>query len=221
MFIKDGFFWRFMPMLSTDDGADGSNQGNPAPADNGGSADGDTQDGEHGQDNGNSNDEVTKLKQELARQKEAINKATKEAADYKRQLRAKQSAEEIAAEEQKAQDEATKKELEALRREVASAKTIKAVMSKLGTDEEVSGKISEYLYGAEDIENALTEIQRAWTAKEKALRLEFGRVPAPGAGGANGEDAEMQKAVALAKEIGRERASTGRSVKDSLAGYVR
>lgn len=221
MFINDGFFWRFMPMLSPDDGADGSTQGNPAPADNDGSADGNTHDGEHGQDNGNSNDEVTKLKQELARQKEAINKATKEAADYKRQLRAKQSAEEIAAEEQKAQDEATKKELEALRREVASAKTIKAVMSKLGTDEEVSGKISEYLYGAEDIENALTEIQRAWTAKEKALRLEFGRVPAPGAGGANGEDAEMQKAVALAKEIGRERASTGRSVKDSLAGYVR
>ena len=165
--------------------------------------------------------ELAKAKADYAKLKAALDKATKEAGDAKKALRAKQSAEEIAAEEQKAQDEATKKELEALRREVASAKTIKAVMSKLGTDEEVSGKISEYLHGAEDIENALTEIQRAWSAKEKALRLEFGRVPAPGAGGANGEDAEMQKAVALAKEIGRERASTGRSVKDSLAGYVR
>ena len=219
MFYKDGCFWRFLPMLSPDDGG-ASEQGTPAQSDNSGAVGGDDHDGEHGED-GNGNEEITKLKQELARQKEAINKATKEAADYKRQLRAKQSAEEIAAEEQKAQDEATRKELEALRREVASAKTIKAVMSKLGTDEEVSGKISEYLYGAEDIENALTEIQRAWTAKEKALRLEYGRVPAPGAGGANGEDAEMQKAINLAKEIGRERASTGKSVKDNLAGYVR
>lgn len=166
-------------------------------------------------------EEVTKLKAELARQKEAINKATREAADYKRQLRAKQSAEEIAAEEKKAADEARDKEIEELRKEVAKARIVKNVMGKFGTDEEVSNKISEYLYGAADIENALTEIQRAWTAKEKALRLEFGKIPAPGAGNANGEDAEAQKAIKLAQEIGRERALSGKSVKDTLGSYVR
>lgn len=166
-------------------------------------------------------DEIAKLKADLAKQKEAINKATKEAAEYKRALRAKQSAEEIAAEEKKAADEATQKEIEELRREVARAKTVKNVMSRLGTDEEVSGKIAEYLYGAEDIENALTELQRAWAAKEKALRLEYGKVPAPGAGGANGEDAEMQKAIKMARDMGRERAESGKSLKERLGGYIR
>ena len=167
------------------------------------------------------NDEIAKLRIELARQKEAINKATKEAADYKRALRAKQSEEEIAAEEKKATEEATKKEIEELRREVAREKTVKTIMSRLGTDEETSGKIAEYLYGAEDADAALTEMQRAWTAREKALRLEYGRIPAPGAGGANGEDAEMQKAINLAKEIGRERAMSGKSLKETLGAYVR
>lgn len=170
---------------------------------------------------GNGNDELQKVKSDYAKLKAALDKATKEAGDYRKQLRAKQSAEEIAAEEKKAADEAAKKEIEELRREVARAKTVKTVMSKLGTDEEVSGKIAEYLYGAEDADAALTEMQRAWEKREKALRLEFGKIPAPGAGGANGEDAERQKAINLAKEIGRERAMSGQSLRDSLGAYIR
>lgn len=165
--------------------------------------------------------ELAKAKADYAKLKAALDKATKEAGDARKALRAKQTAEEIAAEEKKAQDEAQAKEIEELRREVARAKTVKNVMAKLGTDEEVSGKISEYLYGAEDIENALTEIQRAWTAKEKALRLEYGKIPAPGAGGANGEDEGMRKAIELAKELGRERAGSGKSIKETLGGYMR
>lgn len=166
-------------------------------------------------------DEVAKLKLELARQKEAINKATREAADYKRQLRAKQSAEEIAAEEKKATEEATQKEIAELRKEVARAKTVKSVMARLGTDEETSGKIAEYLYGAEDAEAALTELQRAWASREKKIRLEFGKIPAPGAGDSNGEDAVKAKAINLAKEIGRERAMSGKSLRETLGSYVR
>lgn len=168
-----------------------------------------------------SSEELLKVKADYAKLKAALDKATKEAGDAKKALRAKQSAEEIAAEEQKAQDEATKKELDELRREVARTKAVKSVMSKLGTDDDVSGKIAEYLYGAEDIEAALTELQRFWTAKEKALRLEYGKIPAPGIGGANGEDAERQKAINLAKEIGRERAQTGKTLREQLGSYVR
>ena len=167
------------------------------------------------------NEELAKLKLEIARQKEAINKATREAAEYKRALRAKQSAEEIAAEEQKAQDEARQKKLEELEREVANVRTVKSVMGKLGTDEEVSGRLAEYLYGADDIDAALTELQRYWTAKEKALRLEYGKIPAPGVGGASGEDPEIQKAINLARELGRERAGTGKPLSESLKGYMR
>lgn len=186
-------------------------------------------DGADAGDDGNSDEgakddsaaEIARLKAEVAKQKKAIDDATKEAAKYKRDLRAKQSAEEIAAEEKKALDEQTKQEIEDLRREVAKTKAVKAVMAKLGTDEDVSGKVAEYLYGAEDIDAALTEIQRAWSAKEKALKLEYGRVPPPGAGGANGEDAETQKALELARTLGQSRAANNKSIKDGLSGYIR
>ena len=169
----------------------------------------------------NGNDELAKAKADLAKLKAALDNATREAGNYRKQLRAKQSAEEIAAEEQKAQDEAKQKRLEELEREIAKINTVKSVMSKLGTDESVSGKIAEYLYGAEDADAALTELQRYWTAKEKALRLEYGKIPAPGIGGANGEDAERQKAINLAKEIGRERAQSGKSLREQLGSYIR
>lgn len=167
-----------------------------------------------------SGDEIAALRAEIARQKEAINKATREAADFKRQLRAKQSAEEIAAEEQRVADEAKENELSELRREMAQIKTVKSVMVKLGTSEEVSTRIAERLYGAEDTEAALDEIRAAWAAKEKALRMEFGKIPAPGAGGSqDGNDED--KVVELAKTIGRERAGAGKPIKEALGGYVR
>lgn len=171
--------------------------------------------------NDSSNEELVKLKSELARQKAAIDKATKEAAEYKRALRAKQSEEEIAAEEKKAHDEATQKELEDLRKEVAKAKTVKSVMSRLGTDEATAGKIAESLIGVENVDDVMAEIQKVWTAKEKALRLEFGKIPAPGAGGAGGEDTESMKVIKLAQELGRERAGNGKTIKDALGAYVR
>ena len=129
--------------------------------------------------------ELAKLRAELARQKAATDKATKEAGDYKKQLRAKQSAEEVAAEESKAQQEALMQELETLRKEKAVAATTAKVLPLIG-DGEVAGQVAEYLYGAEDVDAALTALQKAWTAKEKALRLEYGKIPAPGAGGSDG-----------------------------------
>lgn len=166
-------------------------------------------------------EEIAKLNGLLSKYKSAVDKLTKEAGDAKKALRAKQSAEEIAAEEKREQDEATQKELEELRKEVSKAKMVKTVMAKLGTDEDASGKIADFLFGAEDADAALTEIQRAWTAREKALRLEFGKIPPPGAGGQGGEDAATQKAINLAKQIGRERAGSAKSVKDALGPYIR
>ncbi len=174
-----------------------------------------------GQQTENGNEELQKAKAEAARLKAALDKATKEAGDYRKQLRARQSAEEIAAEEQKAQDEAKQKRLEELEREIAKINTVKSVMSKLGTDEDVSGKIAEYLYGAEDADAALTEVQRFIQAREKALRLEYGKIPAPGVGGTNGEDEEQRRAIELAKEIGRERAQSGKSLREQLGSYIR
>ena len=168
--------------------------------------------------NANGNEELSKMKAELAKMKAALDNATKEAGDYRKQLRAKQSAEEIAAEEKKAAEEATRQEIEQLRREVAKTNTIKSVMGKLGTDEEVSSKIAECLYGAEDVDAVLTEIQRAWTAREKALRLEFGKIPAPGVGGTDGEE---NVAITRARNIGKEKAEANIKAQEAMKAYMR
>ena len=131
------------------------------------------------------NAELTKLKADLAKQKAALDKATKEAADYKRALRQHQSAEEAKAEEEAEKWAAIQRE----RDELLKEKTIATASKKVFTfvqDEEVSTGIAEMLHGAEDIEGAIDAIAKAWTAREKALRLEFGKIPAPGVGGTDG-----------------------------------
>ena len=131
------------------------------------------------------NPELAKLKAELEKQKAALDKAMKEAGDAKKALRAKQSAEEAAAEEAREAAEARDKELNELRKRFAVAETSKKVMSIVG-DEKTANEVAEYLYGADDVDAAITAFNKAWTAKEKALRMEYGRIPAPGAGGTDG-----------------------------------
>ena len=129
--------------------------------------------------------ELARIRAEMAKLKAANDKLSKENSEKTKALRAKQSAEEVAAEEAKAQQEALMQELETLRREKAVAATTAKILPMVG-DGEIAGQISEYLYGAEDVDAALTALQKAWSAKEKALRLEFGKIPAPGAGGSDG-----------------------------------
>lgn len=131
------------------------------------------------------NAELAKLKAEIARQKAANDKLSKENAEKTKALRAKQSAEEAAAEEAKTQQEALMQELETLRKERTVAATTAKVFP-IVNDNAVAGQVAEYLYGAEDVDSALAAIQKAWTAREKALRLEYGKIPAPGVGGSDG-----------------------------------
>lgn len=129
--------------------------------------------------------EIAKLRAELAKQKAAMDKATKEAAEAKRSLRAKQSAEEIAAEEKRIQDEERDRKLAEYEKRFFVAETSKKILKFVG-DETVSDSVAEYLFGAADVDGAIDAINKAWTAKEKALRLEFGKIPAPGVGGSEG-----------------------------------
>lgn len=129
--------------------------------------------------------DISKLRAELARMKAAMDKAAKEAGDAKKALRAKQTAEEAAAEAEKEQREAMEKELAELRKERNVAQTSKKVMAII-QDEKAATDIATHLYGAEDVEAALDIISKAWIAREKALRMEYGKVPAPGTGAASG-----------------------------------
>lgn len=180
--ITTGFMdWKHAKMLLPDDGAGEGGEGTGGEAGAGASEQNDN----HDDIDNAATAEIARLKAELAKAKAATDKATKEAGDYRKQLKSKMTADEAAAEEKRAQEEALNTELNDLRKRFAVAETTKKVMA-LGGDEAVSTKIAEYLYGAEDTESALAEIQKLWTAREKALRLEFQKIPAPSAGNADG-----------------------------------
>ena len=220
----------FLPLnlqLFAEEGVDGgTNPAEKTPADAGQNNDGNG--GEN--DNGGADPaaQIEQLKADLARMKSALDKATHEAGDNKKalneaqkQLKAKMTQEEIDAANKKEAEEKRDKELEDLRKKVAKAENTKSVMGKLSVDEETAGKIAESMIGCENIENALLLIQQAWTVKEKALRIEFGKIPGPGQGGSSEEDAEEKAAIELAKRLGRERADTSKSVTEGLKGYIR
>ena len=139
-------------------------------------------------ENANSVDEsaeIARLKAELAKANNKNDALAKENAEQKKTIRAKQSAEEAAAEAEKERQEAIEKELADLRRERAVANTSKKVFTFV-QDEQISTDVAEYLFGAEDVDSALDAISKAWNAREKKLRLEYGKIPSPGIGSGNG-----------------------------------
>lgn len=208
-------------------GGDAGAAGDVAPGgDSGGSAegnDGGDSGGESGADDTGSvdalNAEIARLKAEMAKQKEALNAATSEAGKYRKELKSKMTQEQIDAEEKAEAAEKTAKELEELRKEVAKGKTVKAVMGKLGLDEDAAGNLADHLYGAADMENALLEIQKAWQAREKALRLEYGKVTGPGTG-ADSNSPEAQ-AVRRATELGKARKAQNDQAQKAMDAYLR
>ena len=200
-------------------GGDGGDAGNAAGnGDNGGDKGGDGNDG--GDNSADAlNAEIARLKAEIAKQKNAITDATKEAAKYKRELQSRKTQEEIDADAKAEAAEKTAKELEELRKQVAKGNTVKTVMGKLGLDEEAAGNLADHLYGAADIDNALLEIQKAWQAKEAALRKEYGKVTAPGAG-ADSNSPEAQ-AIRKAQELGKSRNAVNEQAQKAMQAYLR
>lgn len=233
MFKNRNGYWMspsFFQMFAPDDGGgngggiggsgeDGDGENDPGAGKGG---DGGADDSKGGADpKGTLEAQLEQLKADLAKQKAALDAATSEAGKYKKELRAKQTQEEIDAAQKKEAEEKAAKELEELRKEVARAKSTKSVMSKLNVDEDTAGKIAECMSGCENIEAALLEIQKVWTAKEKALKKEYGKIPGPGAGDGGSEDAEEAAAIELAKRLGRERSASDKSVSEGLKGYIR
>lgn len=163
------------------------------------------------------NAEIAKLRADLAKQKAALDKATKEAADSKRALRAKQTAEEAAAEAEQERQAAIEKELNELRKERAVANSSKRIMTFV-QDEQTATGIAEALYGAADIDLAIDTIAKAWGAKEKALRLEFGKIPAPGVGGTDGPTITREQLDAMSFRERTEFAAAHRDEYNKLMG---
>ena len=165
------------------------------------------------------NPEIARLKAELAKQKAALDKATREAGDARKALKAKMTQEEIDAQAKQEAAEQTAQELEELRKQVAKGNTVKTVMGKLGLDEESAGSLADCLYGAADIDNALLNIQKAWNAREAALKKEYGKITGPGAG-ADSNSPEAQ-AVKRAADIGKARNAQNEQAQKALGAYMR
>ena len=165
------------------------------------------------------NAEIARLNAELAKQKAAMDKAAKEAGDARKALKAKMTAEEIAAREKQEAEEAQQNRIAELEKQVAKTGMVKSVMGKLGLNEEDAGNLADHLYGAADVDNALLEIQKAWQAREKALRMEFGKITGPGAG-ADSNSPEAQ-GVRRAAEIGKARNAQNAAAQKALEAYMR
>lgn len=165
------------------------------------------------------NAQIARLQAEMAKQKAALDKATKEAGDARKALKAKMTQEEIDAASKQEAEEKAAKELDELRREVAKGKTVKSVMGKLGIDEESAGNLADALYGAADIENALLGIQKAWQIRETALKKEYGRITGPGAGADSNSPEAM--AVRRAAEIGKQTNAVKEQAQKAMSAYMR
>lgn len=224
---RNGFWMSPKFFMSPDDGGGaGGADGAPAGAESGANAGGENAPA-GSEDKGNEPDVKTLLAQieqknaDMAKMKAALDEATSEAGKYRKELRAKQTQEEIDAANKKEEQDKRDREFAELQKKVARAEGTKNVMSRLNVDEDTAGKIAECMVGCEDSNNALLLIQKAWDAREKALRLEFGKIPGPGAGGSNDEDAEEKAAIEIAKRIGRSKAESDKSVSSGLKGYIR
>lgn len=160
--------------------------------------------------------QLKKLKDELVKEKNKSDSFASEIAKYKKTIRATQSAEEQRAEEEKERQEAMAKELAELKKQSAMANISKKVLTFVG-DEEVSNTVAEYLYGAEDVDAAITAINKAWTVREKKLRMEFGKIPAPGK---SAEEEKREKNIEMARQIGQRKATAIQSTKDGLSKFM-
>lgn len=162
---------------------------------------------------------IKQMEAEAAKNKAALDKATHEASESKKALQQKMTQEELDAEAKKEAEEKQAKELDELRKAVAKGETVKSIMGTLGFSEENAGVLADCMYGAADVKNALLLFQKAWKEREKALKLEYGKVTPPGAG-ADSNSPEAQ-AIARAKELGKARSAQNEQAQKAINAYIR
>ncbi len=159
-----------------------------------------------------SNEELTKAKADLARMKAALDKATKEAGDAKKALRARQSADEVAEEEKRAAeeekrlaDEERDKKLAEYEKRFVVADTAKKMLA-ITSDEAIANSIADGLYGADNAELVINNIKKLVSKVTADLKAEYGKIPAPGVGSANGTPMTKQEIFSIKDHVKRQKA---------------
>lgn len=122
---------------------------------------------------------------EYAKLKAALDKATSEAASFKKQLREKKTEEERRQEDELEKRQAMENELATLKRDKSISVISRCVSSFTGQNVDTNS-IAESVHDAGSIEEAvdilMAEITKAWQAREKQLKIEYGRLSPPAAG---------------------------------------
>ena len=154
---------------------------------------------------------------ELARMKSALDKATSEAADYKKQLKGKLTEDEAAA----AEREAKWAEMEAKLKELETEKTIStykaSYLAMPGFDEKLADDTAKALFdGKMDV--VFANQQKANAAYEKKLRADLVKQD-PKPDGAGGGEGGKDEAVEFAKKLGKQRADALKNANEGLKHY--
>ena len=139
---------------------------------------------------------------ELQRLKDALSRSNSEAAEYKRQLRAKQTDEEIRAAEAAKAQEAMQLELEGLRKDKAIG-TYKAKFLELGYDAEAADKAAQALQAGDFDTVFAAQADFIDSAKKAAVAGSLGKQPKLTPGEPLGKDAQEKAELAkLRKYMG-------------------
>lgn len=156
---------------------------------------------------------------EIARLKNALAKANSEAADYKKQLRAKMSDDEAAAAERDAKWAEMEAKLQALEMEKTISTYKASYLAMNGYDEKLAQETAEALAKG-DMAKVFANQQKAMDAHDKALKVELLRnTPKPeGAGG--GDNHDEDPSVELARKLGKEKAASMNVSAEGLKYYI-
>lgn len=155
---------------------------------------------------------------EIERLKKALDKATKEAGDYRKQLQARMTQDELARQEaEQKQNDLQEKYNELLRRSTIADHTAK-YMAMPGYDEKLARNTAEALYDG-DMDKVFANQQKANEAYAKQLLAEQMRSMTPPAGG--GSEQTEPDNIRLAKELGKLKAQRTQQANDTLKRFMR
>lgn len=132
---------------------------------------------------------------EIKRLKDAVSRANSEAADYKKQLRAKQTDDEAKAAEDAKAREAMQQELESLRRDKAVG-TYRAKFLELGYDAEAAADAAEALQAGDFDKVFAAQAVFIESAKKAAVAGSLDKQPGLTPGDPVGKEAKKQAEIA-------------------------
>lgn len=155
---------------------------------------------------------------EIARLKNALAKANSEAADYKKQLRAKMSDDEAAAAERDAKWAEMEAKLQALELEKTISSYKASYLAMSGYDEKLAEDTAKALAEG-DMAKVFANQQKANAAYEKKLRADLVKQD-PKPDGAGGGDNHGDSAVEYARKLGQQRAAANKAAAEGLKNYL-